>query len=127
QAPGANTRNYGLLHSTNTQKVLFRLPRFEETVKELKSAVPDFADAYRLVNSKGIFPKVQDAEALNLGAFKTKILDEGYKLLNEANPAEVFKHEMLKGPLILVNEKFLKIYIEYKNVDKNGGSLGPSM
>lgn len=127
QAAGANTRNYGLLQSTNTQKVLFRLPRFEENVNELKSAVPDFADAYRLVNSKGIFPKVQDTEAMNLGAFKTKILAEGYKLLNEANPAEIFKHQMQKGPLFLVNEKFLKIYVEYENVDKNGGSLGPGM
>jgi hypothetical protein len=127
QAPGANTRNYGLLQSTHTQKALFRLPSFAEGVNELKSAVPDFADAYRLVNSKGIFPKVQDAEALNLGAFKAKILPEGYKLLNEANPAEIFQHPMQKGPLYLVNEKFLKIYVEYQNVDKNGGTLGPAM
>ena len=96
--PGANTRNYGLLQSTNTQKALFRLPSFVEGVNELKSAVPDFADAYRLVNSKGIFPKVQDAETLNLGAFKTKILAEGYKLLNEANPAEIFQHQMQRDP-----------------------------
>jgi hypothetical protein len=125
QAPGANTRNYGLLQSTNTQKALFRLPSFAEGVNELKSAVPDFADAYRLVNSKGIFPKIQDAEALNLGAFKTKILTEGYKLLNEANPAEILQHQMQKGPLFVVNEKFVKIYVEYQNVDKNGASLGP--
>jgi len=127
QAPGANTRNYGLLQSTNTQKALFRLPSFAQGVNELKSAVPDFADAYRLVNTKGIFPKIQNAEALNLGAFKTKILAEGYKLLNEANPAETFQHQMQKGPLFLVNEKSVKIYVTYENVDKNGGSLGPGM
>ena len=127
QAPGANTNNYGLLQSTNTQKALFRLPSFAKGVNELKSAVPDFADAYRLVNSKGIFPKVQDAEAMNLGAFKTKIMAEGYKLINEANPAEIFQHQMQKGPLYVVNEKFIKIYVEYQNVDKNGGSLGPGM
>jgi hypothetical protein len=77
------------------------------------------------VNSKGIFPKIQDAEALNLGAFKTKILTEGYKLLNEANPAEILQHQMQKGPLFVVNEKFVKIYVEYQTVDKNGASLGP--
>jgi hypothetical protein len=127
QAPGANTRNYGLLQSTNTQKALFRLPGFAEGVNELKSAVPDFADSYRLVNSKGIFPKIQDAEAMNLGAFKTKILGEGYKLVNDANPMEIFQHQMQKSPLFLVNEKFLKIYVEYQNVDKNGGSLSPAI
>jgi hypothetical protein len=127
QAAGANTRNYGLLQSTNTQKALFRLPSFAEGVNELKSAVPDFADAYRLVNSKGIFPKIQDAEALNLGAFKAKISADGYKLLNEGNPAQIFQHQMQQGPLYLVNEKFLKIYVAYENVDKNGGSLGPAM
>ena len=127
QAAGANTRNYGLLQSTNTQKALFRLPSFAEGVNDLKSAVPEFADAYRLVNTKGIFPKTQDAEAMNLGPFKTKILGEGYKLLNEANPAQKFLHQMQKGPLFLVKEKFLKIYVTYENVDKSGGSLGPAM
>ncbi|MEK6410801.1 MAG: hypothetical protein AABN34_28085 [Acidobacteriota bacterium] len=127
QVSGANTRNYGLLHSTNTQKVLFRLPKFELTVNELKSAAPNFADAYRLVNTKGIFPKVQDTEELNLGAFKTKILPEGYKLLNEANRAEIFQHPMKNVPLFLVNEKSVKIYVSYENIDKDGGSLGPGM
>lgn len=120
QVSGANTRNYGLLHSTNTQKVLFRLPRFELTVNELKSAAPNFADAYRLVNTKGIFPKVQDTEELKLGAFKTKILPEGYKLLNEANRAEEFQHPMKNVPLFLVNEKSVKIYVSYEGILEYG-------
>lgn len=113
KAPDANTRNYGLLQSTNTQKVLFRLPRFEQGVKQLKSAPPNFADAYRLVNTKGIFPKVQDTEVLNLGAFQTDILASGYKLVNPALPGTGFEHAMQKGPLSIINESFLKIYIEY--------------
>ena len=113
KAPDANTRNFGLLQSTNTQKVLFRLPRFEKGVKQLKSEPPNFADAYRLVNTKGIFPKVQDTEVLNLGAFQTEILASGYKLVNPALPGTGFEHAMQKGPLSIINESFLKIYIEY--------------
>jgi hypothetical protein len=41
QTPGANTRNYGLLQSTNTQKALFRLPSFAEGVNELHIKSPD--------------------------------------------------------------------------------------
>ena len=124
QPPGPGTRNYGLLQSTNTQKALFRLPSFADGVAELKSAAPDFADAYRLVNTKGIFPNIQDALPLALGAFKTKIVAEGYKLLDEANPAKVFEQILPKDPLYLINEEFLKIYIEYTNRDRDGNPLG---
>src|SRR5262249_18284424 len=107
QAPGPDTRNFGLLQSTTTQKALFRLPSFQEGVPELKGAAPDFADAYRLLNSKGIFPNVQDALPLTLGAFKTKILSEGYKLLDEANPGKIFEQQIAQeGPLYLINEQF---------------------
>ncbi|MEA2600136.1 MAG: hypothetical protein QOF89_1128 [Acidobacteriota bacterium] len=118
--PGANTRNYGLLQSTGTQKALFRLPSFKQGVDQLLSAPPDFADAYRIVNSPGIFPNVQDALPLALGAFQTKILAEGYRLLDPADPAKVFEQKLPEGPLFLINEKFLKIYVEYAKKDKTG-------
>lgn len=124
RAPGPATRNYGLLQSTNTQKALFRLPAFQDGVKELKSATPDFADAYRLVNSKAIFPNVQNTIPLNLGGFKTKILAQGYQLADDLNPGKLFELAMPNGPLRLINEEFLKIYIEYANNDKDGNKLG---
>ena len=108
------TRHFGILQSTGTQKVLFRLPAFRLNLKELRSAPPDFVDAYRLINTKGIFPNVQDAVPLLLGGFRTKIIEEGYKLIDEANPAKLFTQLMPEGPLQLVNESYLKIYIEYK-------------
>ncbi|MEK6372540.1 MAG: hypothetical protein AABO58_07560 [Acidobacteriota bacterium] len=113
QPPGPQTRNYGFLQSTGTQKALFRLPSFKPGVKELFGAPPDFADAYRIVKSASVFPHVQDAVPLVLGAFKTQILADGYRLIDEANPARVFEQELPRGPLFLINEKFLKIYIEY--------------
>jgi hypothetical protein len=119
---GPSSRNFGLLQSTSTQKALFRLPSFEAGVRELKSAAPDFADAYRLVSSKGIFPNVRDALPLNLGTFKTMVVAEGYKLLDQADPARVFEQPLPNGPLYLINEKFLKIYVEYSGKDKVTGN-----
>ena len=48
----------GLLQSTGTQKALFRQPSFQDGVSQLLSQPPDFADAYRILNSAGIFPNV---------------------------------------------------------------------
>lgn len=114
RVPGADSRHFGFLQTTGTQKVLFRQPSFQDGVKQLLGATPDFADAFRLINTKGIFPNVQDAVPLALGAFKTRILDEGYKLLDELNPAAVLQKIMPPGPLKLIDESYLKIYVEYQ-------------
>ena len=118
--PDANTRNYGLLQSTGTQKALFRLPSFKTGVDEVMGAPPDFADAYRMLNSVAIFPNIQDALPLTLGSFKTRIVEEGYRLLDQANPNDVFEQLLPPGPLFLINEEFLKLYVEYAKKDKNG-------
>jgi hypothetical protein len=110
--PRPGIRHYGLLQSTGTQKALFRLPSFQVNVAQLVSADPDFADAYRMVNSSGIFPNVKDAQSLALGSFQTKIIAEGYRLLDPADPAKAFERD-ISGPLYLINEQFLKIYVEY--------------
>jgi hypothetical protein len=126
QPSGPATRNYGLLQSTGTQKALFRLPSFAEGVDQLlvgaAGGAPDFADAYRIVNSAGIFPTVQDALPLALGTFQTKILAEGYKLVDQIDPTKVFELQLPDTPLYLVNEQFLKIYVEYAKKDKTGAT-----
>jgi hypothetical protein len=114
RAPTSATRNFGFLQTTGTQKALFRLPSFQQGVDQLLGAAPDFADAYRLINTKGIFPNVQDAVPLVLGAFKTRIIDAGYKLLDEANPGKVLEQVLPKGPLYLIKESYLSIYVDYK-------------
>ncbi|MEZ5107032.1 MAG: hypothetical protein R2757_21180 [Draconibacterium sp.] len=63
--PVANTINYGLLQNTDTQKALFLTPSFKKNTKKLLSKTPPlFVDAFRIVNSKGIFPNVGEAENL---------------------------------------------------------------
>jgi hypothetical protein len=124
EAPGMGTKNFGLLQSTGTQKALFRLPGFQEGSDILRGAPPDFADAYRMINSSGIFPNVQDALPLALGSFQTKILAEGYRLLDQADPDKVFEQLLPEGPLYLINEQFLKLYVEYAPKDKDDNPLG---
>ena len=98
-------RNYGLLQSTGTQKALFRLPSFQQGVDQLLGATPDFADAYRLVNSTGIFPNVQDALPLNLGALQdADPRRRATSLLDQADPDKVFEQLLPPGPLYLINE-----------------------
>lgn len=109
--------HYGLLQSTGTQKALFRKPRFKKNVAELLSDTSDFADAYRMLNSSGIFPNLEDAIPMELGSFKTKIIEEGYKLLDEANPEKILEKALPDGPWYIVDEGFLKIYIEYDKRD----------
>ncbi len=113
------TRNFGLLQSTGTQKALFRLPSFETGSNQLLSAAPDFADAYRLLNAE-LFPTIADTLPMALGNFETRILEQGYQLLNQADPTEVFEQILPDGPLYLINEEFLKIYVEYAKKDKDG-------
>lgn len=118
------SRNFGLLQSTGTQKALFRLPAFSQGVDTLKSVAPDFADAYRIANSTSVFPNVADAVPLALGGFETKIIKEGYKLVDAVDPDKIFEQVLPRGPLFLINESFLKLYVEYAPTDKNGAPLG---
>ena len=63
--PVSNTINYGFLQSTDTQKALFLTPSFKKGTKKLLSKTPPlFVDAFRIVNSKGIFPNIGEAEDL---------------------------------------------------------------
>jgi hypothetical protein len=141
------TINYGFLHSTDTQKALFLNPAFQQGVETLLSKTPPlFADAFRLVNSKAIFPNVGDAinnfgDAISLvtggsefdkltaagqQVFKLMQIDkvvagvrkEGYKLLR---PIADFDLPNTEWELIHVGT--FRIYIEYKadKVKQAGG------
>jgi len=64
KSPDSNTTNFGFLQNMNTQKVLFLTPAFKNGVESLMSKTPPLlADAYRLMNTSGIFPNVGDAES----------------------------------------------------------------
>lgn len=69
--PVNGTVNYGFLQSTDTQKALLLTPAFQNGIKKLLSKTPPlFVDAFRIVNTKGIFPNIglgDDFSALTLG------------------------------------------------------------
>ncbi len=149
RAPDNTTLNYGFLHTTDTQKALFLTPAYKlitaanEAGKLLSKTPPLFVDAFRIVNSKGIFPNVGDAEsafgdAISLFSNGTEFIQnaltdggkqvlevmqinqtvnnavqQGYKLLKQATD---FSLPNTSFTLIEVGGAF-KIYIEYKASD----------
>ena len=137
-----DTINYGFLQTTDTQKALFLTPSFQQGVATLLSKTPPlFADAFRLVNSKAIFPNIGNAvtnfgDVISLlkkgtefakspltdaGAQVLKLMQindgigaakkEGYKLLK--NLADPFDLPTTEWELINLSGA-LRIYLEYK-------------
>ncbi len=149
RAPVPETVNFGFLQSTNTQKVLFLTPSFAKQAtdthpgKLLSKTPPLFADAYRIISSKGIFPNIGDAitgfgdaialtkdfvknplidggkQVLELMGINTadginRLKEDGYKLLNATKDFD------LPGTAwYLINEDYLKVYVEYAAETKN--------
>jgi hypothetical protein len=144
--PVPDTVNYGFLQSTDTQKALFLTPSIQKQMDPklpgilLSKTPPLFADAYRLVSSKGIFPNIGDAgtsfgdaiafaqthfnpntlitdggkqvfELMQINAKDAlgKIEQEGYKLLKKVEDFDLPSTEWY-----LINEDYLKVYVEYK-------------
>lgn len=120
----ARAKQYGFLQSTGENKVLFRNPMFEPGADKdiLKGSIPDLADAYRLLNSKGIFPKLENLPKITemAGDYVMKIKEEGYKLLNKVNPEKLLEQALPEGPWYIVNTEFVKVYISYKSKNDNG-------
>ena len=148
RAPVDDTVNYGFLQSTDTQKALFLTPAFEIGKKQLFSKTPPlFVDAFRIVNSKSIFPNIGNAEN-NLGdaislitngtEFSKGVLkdigkdvwslmditaaagnaaEQGYRLLKQVATFDLPNKEF---ELIDVGDGNFRIYIEYEQKDADG-------
>lgn len=148
RSPVDDTLNYGLLQSTDTQKALFLTPSFQIGQKKLFSKTPPlFADAFRIVNSKAVFPNVGNAEndlgdaislvssgaeflkggLQDLGEDVWQLMDitaaaenaagQGFKLLKDV---ATFDLPDLEFELIDVGDGNFRIYIEYDQKDENG-------
>jgi hypothetical protein len=152
RAPAADTVNFGFLQSTNTQKTLFLTPAFSgqatDTVpgKMLSKTPPLFVDAYRLMGSKAVFPNIADAETgfgsaitltknfvssalqdggknvlelMNISSSDgvTRLKEDGYKLANA-----VKSFDLPTGPWHLIDEDYLKIYVEYETTPKDAST-----
>ncbi|MDT4897396.1 MAG: hypothetical protein QOH25_2473 [Acidobacteriota bacterium] len=115
--------NFGVLQSTGTQKLLFDIPQFAPNVKKLTSNATYFADAYKLLNSKGVFPNIANALALTNAEKEVEILGEGLMKmadrtldLNSLLPSN-YEYAFIDEPDIL------KIYVQYKSTGGAGGKL----
>ncbi|MCF2151906.1 hypothetical protein IQ276_036980 [Desmonostoc muscorum LEGE 12446] len=151
RSPVDDTINYGFLQSTDTQKALFLTPAFELGKQKLLSKTPPlFVDAFRIVNSKSIFPNIGDAET-NLGEaisliskgnefFKGGLQDVGkdvWELMDVTGAIDSAKEQgynlLKKVPAFdLPNTEFelidtgdgnFRIYIEYKGKADVAGNL----
>jgi hypothetical protein len=119
----ASKINFGILQSTGTQKLLFDIPQFANGVSKLLSDETYFADAYKLLNSKGVFPNIANALGLTNAEKEVDILGEGLMKmadrtldLNSLLPP-TFQYPFIDEPGIL------KIYAEYKSTGGDGGKL----
>lgn len=122
-AQATTKSNYGVVQSTGTQKLLFDLPHFTPNDKKLKSAQTYFADAYKLLNSKGVFPNVANALALTNAEREIEILGEGLMKMADRDinvssllPAN-YQYPFVNEPGIL------KIYAEYSSTGGGNGNL----
>ncbi len=125
--PEDRLKQYAFLQSTDAQKVLFRNPFFKKAENLLHSTMPDLGDAYRLLNSKGVFPNLDDLPKIDLDAegCATKIIEQGYQLVDKAATG-VLKTLEQKFPsnasfTFIDKPGILKVYVEYaeKGKDKN--------
>jgi hypothetical protein len=82
----APVSDYGLLHTTPGQKVLYVRPEISRNVAHISSSLqPYFADAYTLLPSKSIFPNLDDVFQLGAGGTQLQITGDGkLKLLTNA-------------------------------------------
>ena len=116
----ARAKQYAFLQSTGENKVLFRNPLFEKGAEKdiLKGSVPDLADAYRLMNSKGIFPKLEGLPSISKigGDYVMKIKEDGYKLLNKIDPGKVLDQTLTQvSPFYIIKTNDVKVYIKYES------------
>lgn len=150
--PAADTLNFGFLQSTDTQKALFLTPSFELGKKKLYSKTPPlFVDAFRIVNSKAVFPNIGNAEndlgdAISLikngneflkgtlqdiGKDVWEVMDvadvvnnakqQGFELLKKVSSFDLPDQEF---ELIDTGDGNFRIYIEYKAKKGNGDVKG---
>jgi len=115
--------HYGVVQSTGTQKLLFDVPQFTAGDEKLKSAQTYFADAYKLLNSKGPFPNVANALALTNAEREVAILGEGLMKMAERT---LNLNTLLPSSYVFpfIDEPgVLRIYTQYKSTDSTGGQL----
>ncbi|MFZ1799580.1 MAG: hypothetical protein WAU24_06905 [Chitinophagaceae bacterium] len=125
--PEDRESQFAFLQNTDTQKILFRNPFFKMGEDLLHSTMPDLGDAYKLLNSKGLFPNLDGLEKIDLdvAGCATKIIDEGYKMVDKAatNIAKMLEQKFNNFSFTFIDKPgILKVYIEYAATDADGNT-----
>lgn len=121
---------FAFLQNTDAQKILFRNPFFKMGENLLHSTMPDLGDAYKLLNSKGIFPLLDGLEKIDLDAAgcATKIIEEGYQMVDKlaTNSLKMLEQAFpTNASFTFIDEPgLLKVYVEYAAKDENGNVNG---
>ena len=137
-APGQLFKNavdrltqFGFLQNTDTQKILYRNPFFNYAENLLHSTKPDLGDAYRLLNSKGVFPNLDNLPSIDLDAAgcATKIIAQGYQMVDKlaVNTLKSLQQQFAPGDSFVFVDKpgVVKVYVEYAKTRKDGTTESP--
>ena len=100
--------------------------RFSQGVDTLKSVAPDFADAYRIVNSTSASSRTWLTPCRSrLARFEDQDHHGGVQARRRRlTRTRCSSRSLPRGPLFLINESFLKLYVEYAPTDKEGDAAG---
>ncbi|GEM_PF-1309962 len=115
---------YGILQNTNTQKVLFKNLKFDKnTIDQFTSDPALLADCFRLMNSKGPFPKLGDAITMESAQNAVVgLLPDGIKKKLDLEVPDNFNFDILGKE----NDAF-RIYIKYDSSKMDGTDKKPSV
>ncbi len=111
---------YGYVQNTGTQKLLLTDPHIDQFANtQLKSETPLLADAYRLLNSKGPFPNLNNVIPVESGAQAvTDIISSGLK--KAISGFEV--PDDLSFDIIGKDGDTLHLYVKYASDPSSGGT-----
>lgn len=115
-------KTFGIIQSTDTQKLMLKSVEYAlQKPEQFLSDTALLADSFRLLNSKGPFPNIEDAiKLLETDPTKTvmKLMPEGIqKVFNYTVPSN-FKFDIVGKE----GDDF-RIYLKYTSIDKDGNEV----
>jgi hypothetical protein len=116
--PNSPTSDYGLLFSTDTQRLLFPRPKIEAGSRSITSTQsPLLADMYALMTAVGIFPKASNCIKVLKNNYKLEIQGGGgFKLIL---PFDGNKFSITPFTRNLTNSPPVRTYAEYADDQGN--------
>jgi hypothetical protein len=128
----APNTQYSFLQSTGTQKLLFRQPSFfVKDPQKIFTKIPAFADAFRLLDCKTIFPDISKTLSLPAGVDNLLMTGDGLQFdeafFNGPINLNNFVPPQLQIPAArtfkLINQPDFKVWIQYTDEDDKPSSF----